>query len=65
MYVSPIEAVIMGMEGQGQPVAAAHGRPLSCDYRVYAVHGGLITGIRWQESVCACVCVCVCVGAGL
>lgn len=47
----------MGMEGQGQPVAAAHGRSLSRDYRVCAVHGGLITGIRWQESVYVCVCV--------
>lgn len=47
----------MAMEGQGQPVAAAHGRSLSRDYRVCAVHGGLITGMHWQEAACACVCV--------
>lgn len=61
MFLSPVEALIMGMEGQRQPVAAAQGRSPSHDYRVCAVHGGLITGMRWQESVCAYMRV----GAGL
>lgn len=54
---SPVKALIISKEGQGQPAAAAHGRSLSYDYRVCAGHGGLIIGMRWQESVCGCVCV--------
>lgn len=34
-----------------QPVAAALGRSPSRDYRVCAVGGGLITGLRWQKDI--------------
>lgn len=53
----------MGMEGQGQPVAAAHGRSLSCDYRVCCSPRGFDHRDTLARVKCIHVCMCVCVWA--
>lgn len=55
----------MGMEGQGQPVAAAHGRSLNHNYRVCCSlqgfdHRDTLVRVKLCARVCVCACACVC-----